>query len=194
MFDIGFSELLILGMLALIVLGPEKLPHAARVAGAWYARIRRTVASVQAEIEQEVNALEARQRLQQELDQIRAAEARLKSEMDSLQQLAHPQGRTIAERDQPLSADDTPSILPPAMAAAAASQLAAEKLAAPVSLVKPVDGASRTAVTAPAITTATAFYRCCPPRSSLGIPWHPHYQARLSGQATVRHVWTAGTA
>ena len=38
MFDIGFSELLLFGVIALIVLGPEKLPQAARTAGQWYAK------------------------------------------------------------------------------------------------------------------------------------------------------------
>ena len=45
MFDIGFSELLLFGVIALIVLGPEKLPQAARTAGQWYAKIRRTVST-----------------------------------------------------------------------------------------------------------------------------------------------------
>ena len=51
MFDVGFSELVLMAIVALVVLGPEKLPHAARVAGAWVGRIRRTVSNMQAEIE-----------------------------------------------------------------------------------------------------------------------------------------------
>jgi sec-independent protein translocase protein TatB len=79
-FDIGFSEILLLAAIALIVLGPEKLPHAARMAGAWYGRIRRTISSIQSEIEQEVNALEVRQRMDAELAKIREAEAELRAE------------------------------------------------------------------------------------------------------------------
>lgn len=63
MFDVGFSELLLLAIVALVVLGPEKLPHAARVAGAWVARIRRTITTMQTEIEREVAAEEVRQAL-----------------------------------------------------------------------------------------------------------------------------------
>ncbi len=67
MFDVGFSELVLLAVVALVVLGPEKLPHAARVAGAWVARIRRTISTVQAEIEREVSAQELKTRMEKEL-------------------------------------------------------------------------------------------------------------------------------
>lgn len=66
MFDVGFSELLLLAVVALVVLGPEKLPHAARIAGAWLGRIRRTVSHMQAEIEREVAAQEMKARLEKE--------------------------------------------------------------------------------------------------------------------------------
>ena len=62
MFDVGFSELILLGIVALVVLGPEKLPHAARMAGAWLGRIRRTVIDIQAEIEKEVLRLAGKAR------------------------------------------------------------------------------------------------------------------------------------
>ena len=58
MFDIGFSELLLFGVIALIVLGPEKLPQAARTAGQWYAKIRRTASTLQSEIEAELDLAE----------------------------------------------------------------------------------------------------------------------------------------
>ena len=74
MLNIGISELLVFSIIALIVLGPEKLPHAARMAGAWYARIRRSISTIQREIEQEVNGLEMKQRVERELASIRAAE------------------------------------------------------------------------------------------------------------------------
>lgn len=66
MFDVGFSELVLLAIVALVVLGPEKLPHAARVAGAWVARIRRSISTVQAEIEREVSAQELKSRMEKE--------------------------------------------------------------------------------------------------------------------------------
>jgi len=46
MFDIGFSELLMVGLVALLVLGPERLPGAARAAGLWAGRIKRSFTSI----------------------------------------------------------------------------------------------------------------------------------------------------
>lgn len=66
MFDVGFSELILLAIVALVVLGPEKLPHAARVAGAWVARIRRSISTMQAEIEREVSGQELKTRMEKE--------------------------------------------------------------------------------------------------------------------------------
>ncbi|WP_367110736.1 Sec-independent protein translocase protein TatB [uncultured Psychrobacter sp.] len=81
MFDIGFSELLLFGVIALIVLGPEKLPQAARTAGQWYGKLRRTVSTLQSEIEAELDLAETRQQMQQELAKIRQTEADMKREM-----------------------------------------------------------------------------------------------------------------
>lgn len=81
MFDIGFSELLLFGVIALIVLGPEKLPQAARTAGKWYAKIRRTVSTLQSEIEAELDLAETRQLMQKELAKIRQTEADMRREM-----------------------------------------------------------------------------------------------------------------
>ena len=81
MFDIGFSELVLFGVIALIVLGPEKLPQAARTAGQWYAKIRRTVSTLQSEIEAELDLAETRQQMQKELVKIRQTEAEMRREM-----------------------------------------------------------------------------------------------------------------
>lgn len=53
MFDIGFWELCLVGVVALIVLGPERLPGAARTAGLWVRRARRVVSEIRADIESE---------------------------------------------------------------------------------------------------------------------------------------------
>ncbi len=74
MFDVGFSELVLLAIVALVVLGPEKLPHAARIIGAWVGRIRRTVGNMQAEIEREVAAQEIKSRLEKEFGEMGGAD------------------------------------------------------------------------------------------------------------------------
>jgi sec-independent protein translocase protein TatB len=64
MFDIGFSELLVIGVLGLIVLGPERLPKAARTVGLLIGRIRQTMSGIQQEIEQEVRNQDIRKKLE----------------------------------------------------------------------------------------------------------------------------------
>lgn len=54
MFDIGFSELLLIGVVALVVLGPERLPRVARTAGHLFGRMQRYVAQVRTEINSEI--------------------------------------------------------------------------------------------------------------------------------------------
>jgi sec-independent protein translocase protein TatB len=67
MFDVGFSELVMIGLVALVVIGPERLPKVARLAGFWLGKTRSMVASVKAEIKQELHAEEMRQLMQQQL-------------------------------------------------------------------------------------------------------------------------------
>ncbi|WP_048306390.1 Sec-independent protein translocase protein TatB [Halomonas sp. PR-M31] len=65
MFDIGFLELLIIGVVGLLVLGPERLPKAARTAGLWVGKIKRTVSNMQREINSQLEAEELRQKLEE---------------------------------------------------------------------------------------------------------------------------------
>jgi len=58
MFDIGFWELVVVGVVALVVIGPKDLPRVARLAGLWLGRARRTLATVKDEIDREFKAQE----------------------------------------------------------------------------------------------------------------------------------------
>src|SRR5512134_2716449 len=60
MFDIGFSEMLVIGLVALIVIGPERLPRVARTIGHLAGRLQRYVADVKADINREVELDELR--------------------------------------------------------------------------------------------------------------------------------------
>jgi len=60
MFDIGFTELLVIGVVALIVIGPEKLPRVARTIGHLAGRLQRYVADVKADINREIELDELR--------------------------------------------------------------------------------------------------------------------------------------
>ena len=56
MFGISFSELLLVGLVALLVLGPERLPGAARTAGLWVGRLKRSFNAIKQEVEREIGA------------------------------------------------------------------------------------------------------------------------------------------
>ncbi len=74
MFDMGFTEMMLIGIVALIVIGPERLPGVARTAGKYFGRLKRFVTSVKADVEQELRADELREILakqQRELDSLR---------------------------------------------------------------------------------------------------------------------------
>ncbi|BFN00672.1 hypothetical protein MOXK02_22300 (plasmid) [Moraxella sp. K02] len=110
MFDIGFSELLLFGVIALIVLGPEKLPQAARTAGQWYAKLRRTVSTLQSEIEAELDLAETRQQMQNELAKIRQTESDMKRELaemrGSMQKFEQSQNQSLDDSHQSITPYD----------------------------------------------------------------------------------------
>lgn len=66
MLDIGFLELMLIGVVGLLVLGPERLPRAARTAGMWIGKIKRTVSSMQREISAQLETEELRQKLNEQ--------------------------------------------------------------------------------------------------------------------------------
>ncbi len=63
MFDIGFSELVLIGVLGLIVLGPERLPQAAKTVGIWVRKIRNIAKNLSSEIERELEIEDLRKEL-----------------------------------------------------------------------------------------------------------------------------------
>lgn len=73
MFDIGFSELVAIGLIALIVLGPKRLPEVARTAGRWVGQLRRFIADVKQDIDREMHTedLAELRKLRQELNDTR---------------------------------------------------------------------------------------------------------------------------
>lgn len=92
MFDIGFSELFLIAVVALIVLGPERLPKAARFAGLWVRRARAQWYSVRSELERELATEELQRTLRDTRkavtdigEDMRAAEAEARREFDAMQ-------------------------------------------------------------------------------------------------------------
>ena len=81
MFDVGFSELLIIAVVALLVLGPERLPKAARFAGLWVRKARAQWYSVKSELELELAQEEMKQHLQSVENSIKAPIQELQSDL-----------------------------------------------------------------------------------------------------------------
>jgi len=101
MFDIGFSELLVIAVVALVVLGPERLPKAARFAGLWVRRARAQWYSVKSELERDLAAEELRKSLHDTEEAMRGFE-------DSVRRTGSDVEREFdAVRDQ-VTATDTP--------------------------------------------------------------------------------------
>ena len=86
MLDVGFSELLVFGIITLLVLGPEKLPEAARFAAKWYSKFKRAITSVQNDIDRELRLSEFREQMQQEMQRIQELEQKMQAQMNELQQ------------------------------------------------------------------------------------------------------------
>ena len=66
MFDVGFFELMLIGVVALLVVGPERLPMLARTAGKWLGKGKQMISSVKADIAQEMKAEELKKILEQQ--------------------------------------------------------------------------------------------------------------------------------
>ncbi|MGE4337479.1 MAG: Sec-independent protein translocase protein TatB, partial [Pigmentiphaga sp.] len=84
MFDLSFFELLVIGAVALVVIGPERLPRVARTAGQWVGKIQRYVSDVKNDINREMEIDELR-RLRAEMNETaRSVEATARSMETSL--------------------------------------------------------------------------------------------------------------
>jgi sec-independent protein translocase protein TatB len=91
MFEIGFWEMVMVGVVALIVVGPERLPGLARTAGLWIGKARRMFAEVKADVDRELHLEEIKQSLRQSADlnplqevadQVKAIQKDLQAEFD----------------------------------------------------------------------------------------------------------------
>jgi sec-independent protein translocase protein TatB len=98
MFDIGFSELFIIMLVGLLVIGPERLPKVARTLGAMLGRLQRYVNDVKADINREVE-LEELRKMKTEFEQ--AARSVEQSVSDELRQTETDLNRTIAPPENP---------------------------------------------------------------------------------------------
>ncbi|HAK51230.1 MAG TPA: twin-arginine translocase subunit TatB [Gammaproteobacteria bacterium] len=86
MFDIGFPELLLISIVALLVIGPNELPNAIRSLSLWIGRIRRSFTKIRQEIENEIGADEIRAQLHNEqiMEEIEASKASIQETKEDI--------------------------------------------------------------------------------------------------------------
>jgi len=84
MFDVGFSELIVIGVVALVVIGPERLPKVARTAGHLLGRLQRYVNDVKADINREMQLDELRKLQADMQESARDLERNLNGEIQSI--------------------------------------------------------------------------------------------------------------
>ena len=85
MFDFSFGELAVIGTVALVVLGPERLPRVARTVGEWAGKAQRYVAQVKSDINREVELAELKKLQDEARDVARSIESTVQGNISSLQ-------------------------------------------------------------------------------------------------------------
>ncbi len=134
MFDIGFPELVLIAIVGLLVIGPERLPEALRTLGLWLGRMRRSFTTVKAEIEKEIGMDEVRRQLHNEaiMDEMKRIESEVKNTANTVQ----------ASINDGVKAMEAPSIDPGASIATGSHADATDSIAAQDNIGPPRDSPS----------------------------------------------------
>jgi len=116
MFDAGFLEVLIIGIIALVVIGPERLPSVARTIGGWIGKARAFVDNTKRDIEREINATEMRELLdsqKKEIDELRNivddTKESFKKQASEVTQSFTDSAQILQDSVKSTNAKDTPS-------------------------------------------------------------------------------------
>ena len=129
MFDIGFSELMVIGVVALLVIGPEKLPRVARTVGHLLGRAQRYVNDVKSDINREIQLDELKKLQTQVTDSARAIEESVRKEYDAARQTVEAPARAAVAELEAVSAAATEGTAAPAAETASAQASAAPAVA-----------------------------------------------------------------
>ena len=134
MFDIGFPELLLVSVVTLLVLGPERLPEALRNLGLWLGRARRSFTRVKTEIEREIGMDEVRRQLHNEaiMEQMKEIQHDVDSFSQDIRGVASPaspasQGPSADETVEPVAPAEPAPELPPETPGPASAATADER-------------------------------------------------------------------
>lgn len=132
MFDVGFSELFIIAVVALLVLGPERLPKAARLAGLWVRKARAQWYSVKSELERELAAEELKRALSEPMQDAMTSLETARREFDAeAQQIGRGVGGIADELRSPPADDASPDPVAAAPGDAAIAEVVPDVAAVP---------------------------------------------------------------
>lgn len=128
MFDVGFSEILVIAVVALIVIGPERLPKVARTLGHLFGRMQRYVNDVKADISREMELDELRKLQSSMQDAARSIEQTVNKEINTTESQLNSIATAATEVAPPPAAPEPAAVAPsaepaPVTAAATAPQL-----------------------------------------------------------------------
>jgi len=137
MFDISFSEMILIAVVALVVIGPERLPKVARAAGHLLGRVQRYVSDVKSDISREMQ-LDELKRLRAEIqDSARSVEQSLNGEMQAARQAMTQTAQAVSGDASTPAVNTQPSIRSTEPTQAAVASAAAPAAKAPGSPEKP---------------------------------------------------------
>ena len=107
MFDVGFWELSIIALVALVVIGPERLPKVARTAGHGLGRGRRFVANVKADIDKEIKAEELKEILEKQARMANPVHEILDETREDLNQIKRETTAQVRAAEKAAGSDDS---------------------------------------------------------------------------------------
>ncbi len=94
MFDVGFSEIVVIMVVALVVIGPKRLPAVARAMGQWWGRLQRYINRIKMDVTTSM-----------ELEELRELERKVKAEAEALERSAHQVGHDLSHQARQLEKD-----------------------------------------------------------------------------------------
>ena len=163
MFDVGFQEITLIGLIALIVVGPERLPRMARTLGLWMGKIRYYVGQVKSDIDREVRAQELKEMLDKparELEELKGVAEETKGTLDQARGVLGEAKTSFdgasagaSTANEPAAGSIFPTELPDVGPARPES---AEKASAPATEAAPAPSESAETASAPAAEAAPA--------------------------------------